>query len=466
MLQSSDMAPAAAAASGQPDVVNTLDYVLNTHGVTLNGTHPLSQTVVGHTIYNVLWDSDAYQTNTYDDNYIYLPEDHSGGQTAQGSYTFTDARWMKRTMAVGDQIVASTNSVQYFTPGDTSCMPATSSYFPYVMTLEQHIPQDNLGGTLGTQDVIVLKYDYEWGTGTDYEKFYYAKGWGLVRWELYHNGQIIHSSTFNSVTSTPPTAPNLANECRNTPVSSAVPHIPASLNEFVHMLYSCALGATAPDTAGVNFWLGVLQSGALSVEDAYADFFVHDSADVVTNDTFVKRLYDCTVFRPVDSASEQADLAGLQSGTFTRAQLVQMVTNSQEFEIRILPLLRHLQYPVPQMPTTLNEFVHTLYSCALGAKAPDTASVNYWVGVLRSGAVSIPAAYADFFHNQPSSFTNGAFAITLYDCMLFRPVDPASDVNVLKGLQNGSLTRAGLVQSVLSSPEFTGADLPRLQKLS
>jgi hypothetical protein len=71
---------------------------------------------------------------------IYLPEDHSAGETAQGSYTFSDGRWMKRTMAVGDQIIASNNYEQYFTPGNTSCTPTSSGYFPYVMTLEQHMP--------------------------------------------------------------------------------------------------------------------------------------------------------------------------------------------------------------------------------------------------------------------------------------------------------------------------------------
>jgi hypothetical protein len=465
MLQSPSMAAAATAdASGQPDIVNTLDYMLNTHGVTLNGTHALSQTVVNHTIYNVLWDRNSYETLTYDNNYVYLPEDHSAGETAQGSYTFSDGRWMKRTMAVGDQIIASNNYEQYFTPGNTSCTPTSSGYFPYVITLEQHIPQDNLGGTLGTQDVIVLMYDYRWGTGKDYEKIYYAKGWGMVKWELYRNGQVIQTSTFNSVTNTPPTSPNLANACISTPVSNAAPHIPTSLSGFVGMLYSCVLGTSQPGTQAISYWLGNLESGAVSIESIYADFFAYNSASV-TNDDFVKNLYDCTLFRTVDSASEQAVLAGLQNGTLTRGQLVQSVLGSQEFEARILPLLRHLEYPVPQMPTSLSGFVGTLYSCVLGTKAPDTAGFSYWLGKLQSGAVSIPAAYTDFFYSQSSAFTNGDFAITLFDCMLFRPIDPVSEQNVLEGLQGGSLTRTGLVQSVLSSAEFTEIDLPQLQKL-
>jgi hypothetical protein len=464
MMQSPGIASAATdGADGQPDVVNTLDYVLNTHGTTLNGTHALSQTVVGHTIYNVLWDSDSYETLTFDNNYIYLPEDHSAGQTADGSYTLSDGRWMRRTMTVGDQLVVPGNYVQHFTPGGTSCTPTSSGYFPYVMTLAQHIPQDNLGGTLGTQNVIVLKYDYEWGTGTDYEKIYYAKGWGMVKWELYRNGQVIQASTFNSVTSTPPTPPNLANACISTPVSNAAPHIPASLSEFVRTLYSCILTTSQPDTKGFNFWLGNLQAGAVSIESIYADFFASQPA-TVTADDFVGALYKCTLFRTIDSASRQALVTGLRNGTLSRANLVQTVLGSQEFEARILPLLRHLEYPVPQIPTSLSGFVRVLYSCALGTSQPDTSGFNYWLGELQSHAVSIQTAYTDFFLSQPSAFTNGDFAVTLFDCMLFRPIDPPSEQNVLAGLQDGHLTRAGLVQFVLSSPEFTGTDLPQLQQ--
>ena len=230
------------------------------------------------------------------------------------------------------------------------------------------------------------------------------------------------------------------------------------------MLYSCVLGDSQPGS-GLTYWLGNLETGAVSIEGIYADFFAYNSADV-TNDDFVKNLYDCTLFRTVDSASEQAVLTGLQNGTLTRTRLVQSVLDSQEFEARILPLLRHLEYPVPQMPTSLSGFVATLYSCVLGTKQPDTSSLNNWLGKLQSGAVSIQTAYSDFFLSQSPAFTNGDFAVTLFDCLLFRPIDPVSEQNVLDGLQDGSLTRDGLVQSVLSSREPTGIDLPQLQKLN
>jgi hypothetical protein len=106
-----------------------------------------------------------------------------------------------------------------------------------------------------------------------------------------------------------------------------------------------------------------------------------------------------------------------------------------------------------------------LYSCVLGTRQPDARGFSYWLGKLQSGAVSIPTAYTDFFDSQSSAVTNGDFAITLFDCPLYRPIDPASEQNVLVGLQNGTLSRDHLVQFVLSSPEFTGTDLPQLQKL-
>jgi hypothetical protein len=328
-------------ASAQSDVVDTLSYLLNTHGVALSGTHSLSQTVRGNTIYNVLWDSDSYETFSYDSNYIYLPEDHSAGQGANGSYTFSDGRWMKRTMAVGDQIVVSGNSLQRFTVGMSSCTPSSGGQFPYVMTLLQHMPHDNLGGTLARQDVIVFQYDYRWGTGTDYERIYYAKGWGMVKWELYRNGQVIQTSTFNKVTSAPPTPPDLANACINAPVPFPVPSMPASLGGFVSTLYSCVLNISQPDASGFNFWLNNLQTRALTIQGAYTYFFGYEPA-ADSNDQFVHKIYDCILFRSPDDDGYQNSMTSLANGSVTRAQLVQAVLSSQEFTQGILLTLEKL----------------------------------------------------------------------------------------------------------------------------
>jgi hypothetical protein len=73
---------------------------------------------------------------------------------------------------------------------DRSCKPTTEGRFPYEMTLEAHIPNFDVGGDLGIQDVIVLKFDY-FGCPRNFEKFYYSREWGWIKWELY-KGSLPH----------------------------------------------------------------------------------------------------------------------------------------------------------------------------------------------------------------------------------------------------------------------------------
>src|SRR5260370_9111966 len=107
----------------------------------------------------------------------------------------------------------------------------------------------------------------------------------MVKWELYRNGQVIQTSTFNSVTNTPPTSPNLANACISTPVSNAAPHIPTSLSGFVGTLYSCVLGTSQPGTQAISYSLGNLASGPASIQRLYAAFFACNSPSLPTNDS-------------------------------------------------------------------------------------------------------------------------------------------------------------------------------------
>lgn len=73
-----------APAKATSEIVDTLPYFLNTGNAALSGTHLLSQTVVGQSIYTVKWASDSYETHEYDDSYIYLKEDHSGAPVPGG----------------------------------------------------------------------------------------------------------------------------------------------------------------------------------------------------------------------------------------------------------------------------------------------------------------------------------------------------------------------------------------------
>jgi hypothetical protein len=338
------LSPTAATATPRPGDIDTLSYFINTHHKALAGTHSYSQTVKGNKIYNVKWDSDAYEMYTYDSKYIYLKEDHSGGTAANGSYTFSDGRWMKRYMAVGDSIRLARNMWTEFNVGTSSCSFSGGGYMPYENTLIAHYPHYGLGGNLGHQDVIVLQYDYRWGLGVDYERDYYAKGYGLVKWQLYENNQVTQTSIFNKITKSAPTPPDVANSCSGTPVKSPVPPLPKSLHGFVTMLYTCVLhySRSVVGTSGYEYWLNELKDGTLSIQGAYTDFYGYQPTSW-SNNKFVENLYECTLFRTIDPANEQNVVAQLAAGTITRPQLVSSVVNSAEFNARELPLLSALR---------------------------------------------------------------------------------------------------------------------------
>lgn len=183
--------------------IDTLSYFLTHHpNENLNGNHLISQTIDTNKriSYYVKGDSPLfYELHTWDDQYIYLKEDRT--LLAVPSMTFSDGRWMKRQMNVGETIeVGNSNLLQLYdqnlsnlkcikrssskavnTKGETLDTIINSGPFSYKITLEKHDPAYNLGGDLGIQDIIVLKYDY----GDNFENFYYSKEWGWVKWEMY-----------------------------------------------------------------------------------------------------------------------------------------------------------------------------------------------------------------------------------------------------------------------------------------
>jgi hypothetical protein len=182
-------------------VIDTLDYFISDHlDQGLSGSHNHSQKVKGNVSWYVKWSADAYEVHTWDDQYIYLAEDH-GWQYFQG-YAFAPGKWMKRQMKIGESIVESGNKAYYFSI--PSCDPIRADNLPYIMTLESHLPEYDLGGALGRQDVIVLKYDYSnQATQGNFERFYYSKEWGWVKWELYTKGNLVQISVFNQPHSQP-----------------------------------------------------------------------------------------------------------------------------------------------------------------------------------------------------------------------------------------------------------------------
>ncbi len=128
-----------------------------------------------------------WERYTWDANWIYLHTDQSN---PDNPYAWTDPRWMKRFQNVGEKFTVGGDIYWW----DTNCN-LTVNAFSRTMTLKEYFPSYNWGGAAGIRETIWLKY--KWDTGR-YEKFYYAKGWGWIRWEYWENGVLTNAATFNN----------------------------------------------------------------------------------------------------------------------------------------------------------------------------------------------------------------------------------------------------------------------------
>ena len=186
------------AAGGQ---IDTLDYFLSDFAIGKSSdpkSTGVTQYVVGNSAFTAKSNS-QYEYHTWDANYIYLKQDTSVGnfQLPEGiatSYKLSPGIWMKRFMSVGESFYVPTQVTWY----DNSCRVVVNwPNWGYTMTLEAQKTL-NLGGTMGNQNVIVLKYDY---LGDNFERFYYSKTWGWVKWEEVDpkTGKVGRLATFDRV---------------------------------------------------------------------------------------------------------------------------------------------------------------------------------------------------------------------------------------------------------------------------
>lgn len=322
-----------------PVTIDTLKYFTGVNNSrALTGTHPMNLTVTGQTAYYVKWASDSFEIYNWDDEYIYLKEDHSGSPVP-GSYTYSDGRWLKRQMKVGESIIVNDNKIQYYI--GENCTANSSGNFPYKITLEGVYPSMDLGGDLGLQDVMVIKYDYTNGSGTDFEKSYYSSQWGWVKWELYRNNKVIQTSVFNKNSTQSVLVPNLKVSCLNKPVVSTLPTIPTSISGLVSHMYGCVLKNNTPDQAGVNYWVGNLKDKVLTVPQFYKE--IYKSQTWLSNEEFVTNMYNCILFKVPDNGGYNYWLNVLNARLDSRENQVGYFIKSQVFQNEILPKLDALK---------------------------------------------------------------------------------------------------------------------------
>ncbi|MBU3935180.1 hypothetical protein KJ909_00750 [Patescibacteria group bacterium] len=137
----------------------------------------------------------VYEHFTWDDNFIYLKYDSSWGNSGCGgegtSYAMSQSFWAKRKMKIGESIESVNNLLTAYKNDCTIC--DGPSPWKNNQILEAYYPEYDFGGDIGKKEAIVIRG--EWSKGSSiYERFYYAKGWGWVKWEYYSNSSLQENS--------------------------------------------------------------------------------------------------------------------------------------------------------------------------------------------------------------------------------------------------------------------------------
>ena len=123
--------------------------------------------------------------------------------TGKYPYSFSDGKWLKRYMNVGEIINVTTNNIQYYRSTSTCVVSSTDSW-TYDIKLASSTT-DNLPGIGSNVNVIIV--EYHWGNAI--EKEYYAKDYGIYKWEEFINGTLQRDATLKSVSDTSDNAPPL-----------------------------------------------------------------------------------------------------------------------------------------------------------------------------------------------------------------------------------------------------------------
>jgi len=196
-----------------------------------------NQFVRGNNIFLEKWRDPTQRLHyTYDDNYIYLKYDSTGLYP----YSFSDGRWLKKIMNVGDRIDVNSNNLKYYTDL-TSCNVKSSGAWPYYIVLAD-LNRDTLPG-IGTVDVIIVEYHWE----NMIEKEYYAKNWGIYKWEEYDsNGNLVRYASLKNVSSTSSNPPPLpADPCEYSFLSTLTPTSTTTSTLATTPTYSSSLISTS-----------------------------------------------------------------------------------------------------------------------------------------------------------------------------------------------------------------------------
>ena len=239
---------------------------------------------------------------------------------------------------------------------------------------------------------------------------------------------------------------------------------PDSSGAEVYRLYLAALGRPA-DPTSLGAWSAALESGVTSPQGAAATLI--GSAEFAQrygapdNAGFVTLLYGNALGRAPDAAGLDFWTGALNSGALTRPDVVLGFSDSAEFKATTAPALAGGLW-APDLDAVA---VERVYLAALD-RSPDAAALAFWTNALDSGAATVRqleaalVGSAEFGAKYGAAATNAAFVDLLYQNALDRPADPAALSFWAGGLDAGRITRADVVDGLAFSNEIGAKVVP------
>jgi hypothetical protein len=199
------------------------------------------------------------------------------------------------------------------------------------------------------------------------------------------------------------------------------------------------------DPAGITGWTNLITGGTytrLQVIDAFLS-----SAEFSGFVAPVVRLYFATFLRVPDYSGLAFNAGLVKNGTITLTQLADFFTASPEF-VALYGSLDNTQ------------FVTLLYNNVLG-RAPDTAGLNGWVGLLASGYTrgQVLLGFSDSVEYQ-AAMANKVFVTMMYAGMLRRTPEPTGFNGWVGFLDAATLTREEVINGFFLSTEYHNRFLP------
>ncbi len=248
------------------------------------------------------------------------------------------------------------------------------------------------------------------------------------------------------------------------------------VSSFVTRMYEVFLDRT-PDEEEVTFWTTLLDQGTQTAGEAAAGFIFSTefSNRNMCNSHFLDYLYLGLFGRPADEEGKAGWLLLMDEG-YSREMVAQGFLTSTEFYdlcdryevyagrgMATVPKLgtiqkAHCTIEGCTVESPVRVMVVNLYDTVFG-RVPSEEEVEFWVEIMASHNPDAPArVMVNTFLNGDEYATldrdNGEYVTDLYMAIFGREPDEAGYNEWLSALENGTLTREGVLDMFIGSPEF------------